>query len=410
MNSNVRLTIIAVLLLTVAALAAFILLPSKGGCGNAVCDPGEDMAHCAIDCPGSCGDRICDHARESAADCPADCTAVVCGDGTCVPGEASTCPRDCAPPTGSAAGDVAPAAAADALGTTTAVPPTTVAPGLPVRCGDGKCDAGEGGAACPADCQPPGQCRDPAFRKIVAEVVRQCAAGCSFESKNPVVTISEGQFRALFAHASDDGIGVYFAVFGCNVWRKDRQDCWGYDAAYAEPGQCPPDANYECATRSDGPQCTPTGAQGRCKQYASAIEAGVRAFVTKWRTAPHLLLLGTASRSGNTRSPDGAEVMHLKNRDLALLRSSNVEGLIDRMRAELEKADTPILARTYKVVLDNTRQFFDSPGFVKLVGAQMRAAPLDPGFKPTSDNAVNRSVMLIAVACDLTDEGIETAR
>jgi hypothetical protein len=52
----------------------------------------------------------------------------VCGDGKCEAGETeASCPADCKPP------DTTPA---------------------PV-CGDGKCEAGETEVSCPADCKPP---------------------------------------------------------------------------------------------------------------------------------------------------------------------------------------------------------------------------------------------------------------
>ncbi|MBM4344174.1 MAG: hypothetical protein FJ100_12470 [Deltaproteobacteria bacterium] len=385
-------TIAVVLLLVIAAVGLVLLARGTQACGDGECGEGESMVSCALDCPGSCGDGFCNPDGENVGTCPADCTPAV------PPPPAPTAPpAPPAPTPASAAPTEAPAAAgADR-------PSEPEAAASRARCGDGTCQAGENGKNCPSDCQPPGRCRDDAFRKIVAQVVKSCADGCKFESKNPVVGISEAQFRALFERAGDKGIGVQFSIFGCNVWKPDGKDCWGYDAHYAEPATCPPDANYACASRSDGGLCNPAGAQTACKKYAAAIEDSVVGFVKQWRQAKYLLLLGTASRTGNDDRGSGG--MSQANKDLALVRAANVEGLVDRLRGEMEQFKEPVMFKSYKVVLDNTKQFFDSAGFKKLVAAQMKVGK-DGGFKPTTDNAINRSVMMIAVGCDLTGEDV----
>ncbi len=411
MNDKRSWAIAAVLIALMAGLFLVYWAQPQQTCGNNTCDPGESMVTCALDCPGTCGDGFCNPDGEDLANCPADCKppgtpaapAASAADATPRPSEAASDPV--APPAARAAAAAADPAAAGGVAAPAAGAAADVAPAAAgVRCGDGSCAPGESAATCPADCQPVGRCRDPSFRKIVAEVVKECVTGCSFGAANPVVKVSEAQFRTLFGHGNDTGIGVHFAVFGCNVWKPDGKDCWGYDAHYAEASQCPNDAGYECATRSEGKICNSAGAQAKCRRYAGAIESGVKTFLDRWSDAKYLLLLGTASRTGNTKLPGGEEEMAQKNKELALTRAANVEGLIDRLRGEYEQAKKPINGKSYKVALDNTKQFFDSPGFKTLVGAQMKAGTADPGFKPTTDLAINRSVMLIAVQCDVTAE------
>ncbi len=55
--------------------------PCETGCGNHVCDPGEDATSCPADCAPTCGDRSCDH-PETVDTCPEDCR------GALDPGEA----------------------------------------------------------------------------------------------------------------------------------------------------------------------------------------------------------------------------------------------------------------------------------------------------------------------------------
>ncbi|HNZ20979.1 MAG TPA: hypothetical protein PKL24_02480 [Polyangiaceae bacterium] len=47
----------------------------SSGCGNGVCDPGEDYGNCAVDCgqcPPTCGNGVCDPG-EDCGNCPQDC-------------------------------------------------------------------------------------------------------------------------------------------------------------------------------------------------------------------------------------------------------------------------------------------------------------------------------------------------
>lgn len=41
-------------------------------CGNSVCENGEDVNTCAVDCPAVCGDSKCE-GPENASTCPGDC-------------------------------------------------------------------------------------------------------------------------------------------------------------------------------------------------------------------------------------------------------------------------------------------------------------------------------------------------
>jgi hypothetical protein len=82
-------------------------------CGDGSCDPGEETT-CSADCSLGLCDGVCDII--DAFLCPADCE--VCGDGSCRGAETrSSCAADC-----------------------------------PVGCGDGTCGGGETADSCPYDC------------------------------------------------------------------------------------------------------------------------------------------------------------------------------------------------------------------------------------------------------------------
>jgi hypothetical protein len=371
--------LLALLLLLGAVVTVLWLLLRPGStCGDGTCGSEETFATCASDCPAKCGNGSCEAPAENAANCPADCKGKpTCGDGKCEsPAETlASCPADCAPK----------------------------------GCGNGTCDAGETAATCPIDCQPVGRCRDPAFRKMLARIVKDCEGACGFEAKNPVVGLDEAQFEALFADAGkkDPGYGTHFALFGCNVYNDDKSDCQGFDSFYAEASACPEDSAYECATRASN-KCNAAGAQDNCKKYAGALDTGFRQFIDQWQAARYFVLLGTASRSGNTRDAAGAESMSDGNRTLALRRAGNAQTLLSKLRADYAGKGKHLDGKAFRVVLDNTKQFFDKPSFVQMVEAQLATqGKLERGFVPTGKGALNRSVMLLAIQCDLSAEGVE---
>lgn len=392
-KSRIQLLLLLLLLLGVLG-ALFMLLRPGSVCGDGVCDPtgGETTLICPADCASACGDGVCDAAKETVLTCPADCKPV-CGDGRCDrPAEtAITCPKDCV-----------------VCGNGKCEPPTETAVTCPKdcnTCGNGKCDAGETGVSCPDDCQPLGKCRDKAFRQMLARIVKDCEGACGFEAKNPVVGLDLEQFKAIFASKGDPGYGTYFALFGCNVWNADSTDCKGFDSMYADPARCPVDSAFECATRATD-ACNPSGAQNRCRQYSQVIESEFRDFTGKWRDAKYFILLGTASRSGNT-SEAGRDVMSEGNQKLALKRAGALESLLSRLRIDFSRKGMALDGKAFKVALDNTRQFFDAPEFLGMVQAQLdNLGKADRGFKPTTANAVNRSVFVMAIKCDLSDVGL----
>jgi len=386
--------ILLVLLLVGVLYALYLLLRAGSVCGDGACDRagGETMLTCASDCESLCGDGHCDPAKETVASCPADCK-VSCGDGRCDPPAetTATCAKDCA---------VCGNGRCEAPAETVATCPKDCA-----TCGNGRCDPGETAASCPADCQPAGKCRDRAFREMLARIVKDCEGACGLDAKNPVVGLDLDQFKTIFASRGDPGYGTFFALFGCNVWNADSTDCKGFDSFYADPARCPADAAFECATRPVDP-CRPAGAQVRCQQYAKVIQDEFKQFTTQWRKARYFILLGTASRSGNVRE-GGREVMSDGNQKLALKRAGALESLLARFRADAAAAGGTIDGKAYKVALDNTRQFFDTPEFGAMIQKQLDTMPrADRGFRPTTANAVNRSVFALAIECDLSDVGV----
>ncbi len=99
-------------------------------CGNSVCDEGEALEACPVDCPYNksfaCANGVCE-GGESYTSCPQDCGVSdsidrTCGNGSCESGEdAGNCPSDC-----------------------------TV---IESTCGNGVCDSSETESACSADCK-----------------------------------------------------------------------------------------------------------------------------------------------------------------------------------------------------------------------------------------------------------------
>jgi len=126
----------------------------NGECPGSSCNIGETCSNCQADCGecNPCGNGHCDWG-ETISTCPADC---YCGDGLCEPGEdGSSCPKDCY--CGNSTCDAGETAAAcpndcrcgdhicDASETATSCPQDC-------PCGNGVCDATESHATCPSDC------------------------------------------------------------------------------------------------------------------------------------------------------------------------------------------------------------------------------------------------------------------
>ena len=155
-------------------------------------------------------------------------------------------------------------------------------------------------------------------------------------------------------------------------------------------------------------KCNAAGAEENCKKYAGALDTGFRQFIEQWQAARYFVLLGTASRSGNTRDAAGAESMSDGNRTLALRRAGNAQTLLSKLRADYAGKGKHLDGKAFRVVLNNTKQFFDKPSFVQMVDAQLATqGKLERGFVPTGKGALNRSVMLLAIQCDLSAEGVE---
>jgi hypothetical protein len=134
---------------------------SAAGCGNAVCDPGEDRTTCPLDC-AVCGDGFCDDPPENPASCVADCPPV-CGDASCDPPEDRiSCAVDCA-----VCGDSfcdSPPEDRTSCGVDCAV------------CGDTFCDPPEDRTSCATDCAVCGDtfCDPPEDRTTCADDCAVC--------------------------------------------------------------------------------------------------------------------------------------------------------------------------------------------------------------------------------------------
>ncbi|MEE8522991.1 MAG: hypothetical protein V3T72_03585 [Thermoanaerobaculia bacterium] len=145
------------------------------GCGDGVCDPGEDCNSCPADCPSfpvpgaSCGNGICEAADgEDCLSCAADCNGlqrgkpsnrfccgfggqnpVGCANSACVTG-GFDCTEDPVGPGGSTCcGDAICEAPQEDSST------CELDCGAPAVCGDGTCDPGESECSCAADCGLP---------------------------------------------------------------------------------------------------------------------------------------------------------------------------------------------------------------------------------------------------------------
>lgn len=138
--------------------------PGCPGCGDAICQAGEDQCICPEDCGAppltetTCNDGVdedCDGNTDCAdADCSSD-PACQCGNGICDPGEdCYTCSQDCISRTGGKSstryccGDGFCEGAEDSFN-------CAVDCGAPPICNDGTCNPGEDQCICPEDCGAP---------------------------------------------------------------------------------------------------------------------------------------------------------------------------------------------------------------------------------------------------------------
>jgi hypothetical protein len=135
-------------------------------CGNGECEQGENPFNCPEDCGAVCGNDECEYGEDPDG-CPADCKNP-CGNGECDTGENSfNCPEDC----GSACGNEECEYGEDPESC-----PADCAP----ACGDGTCDSGEQ-TGCPQDCCA--NCDDDL----------ECTEGkCPGEGKDCIQVVKEG--------------------------------------------------------------------------------------------------------------------------------------------------------------------------------------------------------------------------
>ncbi len=129
-----------------------------GQCGNGVCEAGEDVGSCGLDCDIVCGNERCDDG-ENGANCPLDCAT--CGNDICEGEERITCVRDC-PTCGNDICELQEEISCPADCTT---------------CGNAICEENEL-AQCPQDC---GVCT-PNGRECIGDLLRVCTAnGVAYE-------------------------------------------------------------------------------------------------------------------------------------------------------------------------------------------------------------------------------------
>ena len=254
--------------------------------------------------------------------------------------------------------------------------------------------------------QPPtmvtGRCADQALKATLQTIVNDCAGACGVgKEKDPLITLTQTQFNDLFASGDDDaGFASYFAIFGCNVYGPE--DCHGYDAYYTNQKACPTEDQYEWVTREEDtpngkrrvhPMSEANGAQANCQAYATSIENGFNNFINKHLDADHYIFIGTASASGNAGG-----IMNPLNRRLAGQRAGNLrDELVKRQLATPDKFTGR--GASYVVVLDNTKHRFDDPRFKQVLTRQVNKDPTPRTFQWDSSNAVNRSVMVLAIKC-----------
>ena len=295
-----------------------------------------------------------------------------CGDGLCTRGE--VCAIDCATLLADApqALDLGarPGLEAPPVGAATPPPPPpTTPPPAPVT-------------PPPAPVTPPapdiGRCAEARFREVATSVVTHCAHACKKDT-SPLVTLSKGEFEALFARPDDAGVASHFALFGCNRYTPDGRACRGFDSMQADPASCP-------------------AGNASCARYASALTRELRAFLDRNADAHTVLLFGTASTTGND-----AQAMSDANAKLAEERALAVGEVVHTWRRDVGGKARDL--RVYSVVLDNTRtDWWQTPAFRAVLEAQVQklATPAsERGFEPLAADAANRSVMVVAIRCPL---------
>ncbi|MFO0749788.1 MAG: protein kinase [Myxococcota bacterium] len=308
-----------------------------------------------------------------------------CGDGLCAAGE--SCPRDCAHL-------VAAAPAALALGPgprlDPAAPPPTPAPApapspSPSTSTSTNSPPPTRSAPTPAPAPAPpedlGRCAEPSFKAMALSVVKSCERACK-KDQSPLVALTEPELEGLFARPDDAGVATHFAVFGCNRYTADGQACRGFDSSVADPALCPP-------------------GNDACVRYATALSRELRAFLDRNRDAHTVLLLGTASATGND-----VGAMSDANAKLAEERALAVGEVVHGWRRDVGGKARDM--RVYSVVLDNTRtDWWRSPAFRAVLEAQVEklrklgTSAAERGFEPLAPDAANRSVMVVAIRCPL---------
>lgn len=308
-----------------------------------------------------------------------------CGDGVCMDGEAASCPVDCA--TGVALAQAptpmplqlpSEPVPVEVEAATEPPPPKPPAPKPPPPKPPPVAVQPPPKPPAPAPKPPPGRCADPRFAEVARDVVKECTAACK-KDDNPIVDLSPEEFEAIFGQPDDAGVASHFALFGCNRYGAGGRSCLGFDSDAATPGDCP------------------AGARGdACRRYASVLEQELGAFLDQHRGANYLILMGTASRTGND-----AGTMSEDNAALAERRALAVQRLVNEYRRRHGLRDMRVLA----VVLDNTRLDYAAGGtFPAMIAdqlAKLGARTVDRGFTPSTANAMNRSVLAVAIHCDL---------
>jgi hypothetical protein len=359
-KSGATLWVGVVALLAVGGIGAWLFLGSGSSCGDGLCATGSG---------------------EDPTSCPKDCTAPSKGLGPPAPPSVTPAPPRAtadAGPTETSVTATAPASAPDAGASATvggAAKDGSVASG---DAGDAK--AAEVQAEAPI-VQPPGRCQVPEFLEIIGKTVARCQHACKFNASNPLIGLDQVTFETLFGKLDDPGVATHFALFGCNRYTANK-DCLGFDSHFADPLRCPGDESR----------------QANCTKYATVIKDELWRFLDANASARYFVLLGTASRSGNlqTRPPQMSE----ENKDLALKRAEAVQEVI-----ELYRIEKKIKGEVLPVVLDNESQDYESPTFVRLVEEQLaKAGKAERGFRPTNATAINRSVAIVAIGCDLREE------